>query len=250
MRKVLLWFEVQKIYMPCVLGIRSSPLTRRAGNHDSDGDDPLDAALESAAPETATKMRLLLPSALTPEARATLPRVVIERYAKIRVAQAEDALQSMKKTIRRGAALFQYKKSQVGGTGVAANTRMYSAIKGYTEKTELFAQRYRRARNALIELDPSFTFTPRLRVLEDNDVRPFTRQEKESEGRRTLSWIWMYAQGSIVERDHDDSGVVDESENTPNNDAGSCPINAVLFVGAEYLILRFTSTVGKIACAC
>jgi hypothetical protein len=61
-------------------------------------------------------------------------------------------------------------------------------------KTKLFAERYRAARKALSVLDPAGDWLHRLLPLHNEDVRgPGRGEDKESEGRRQLSWIWQTA---------------------------------------------------------
>ncbi len=57
-------------------------------------------------------------------------------------------------------------------------------------KQDLDAARYRAARGALIILVPNGSWRNRLKVLNQMDVRPPLRKQDESEGRRTLTWIW------------------------------------------------------------
>jgi hypothetical protein len=89
---------------------------------------------------------------------------------------------------------------------------MYATINTFREKVNRCADRYRAARRALSVLDPGGTWAIRLQELKPTDVQPpirdmdkipkrkgasnvsATRTDREAtEGRRTLSWIWLTA---------------------------------------------------------
>lgn len=191
-QKLLIWFEIQRIYMPCVDMVR--PPTEVAS------DEP-----DDMHPISAVDMDLVLPHSLTANLRAQLPSNLIHKYQRLRLAQAEDALVAMKRSLRRGATLFDHQTEHIAGTGVAANTRMKVAIQRQNAKAQLDASRYRAAREALLVLDPLGSWRYRLQVLRETDVRPppkgRSKRGAPSEGRKTLTWIWKVPRAAPVEGD-------------------------------------------------
>ncbi len=79
---------------------------------------------------------------------------------------------AMKRRLRKGATLWKHKKDHIAGTGVAANTRMQTAIAKQESKTRSEAERYRAARSALLVLCPTGKWKKRLLELADRDMRP------------------------------------------------------------------------------
>ena len=173
--------------MPSAAAIRNDALGKSAaGNEDE----------ESIPTLSATTVHLLLPSALSPDEHSVLPTSLIEKYRKLRVAQAEDVLLSMKRNLRKGATLFNHKKQHTGGTGVTANTRMQGAISGYNDDSALDADTYRSARLALFALDSRDAWNHLLPDLKQADVRPPPQEKGPGQGYATLSWIWKASQFS------------------------------------------------------
>lgn len=203
-RKLRVWFEIQRIYMPCVDAVR--PQTVRPQNSVSDA---LPDDVESIS---AVDMELYLPHSLDERLRAQVSQGLLRKYQRLRFAQAEDALGAMKRSLRKGATLFDHQTRHTAGTGVAANTRMNTAIQRQNAKTRLDAARYRAAREALLVLDPLGTWKNRLQVLQEADVRPpprdRTKKNGVSEGRKTMTWIWKVPRASEAERE----GGQDEDE--------------------------------------
>ena len=123
---------------------------------------------------------------------------------RLRHAQAHDALNDLRRHLRLCSHIYQYKDRFVRGQ--RENTRARSTIALAQEKVDADAKRYRRARAALVALSPSLGRTgweAILQVLADDDVRLMSkgdaqdlshhhsnRIDRESEGRRMLSWIW------------------------------------------------------------
>ena len=110
-RKTLMWLKLQTIYMPMVSNIR--------------GHQPADEGSEALI---STDTELYLPSALSPSFRQAIPIDFMKKYIRLRLAQMEDALQSLRRNLRRYRALSDHKRDHTSGTGVAANTRIRSAI--------------------------------------------------------------------------------------------------------------------------
>ncbi len=144
--------------MPCVDMLR--PSTQQVNN---EGDD--ESAMSSAA-----DMELYLPEALPPRQRSLLDPKLLGKYRKLHLAQAEDAMNAMKRRLRKGATLWKHKKDHTAGTGVAANTRMLTAIAKQESKTQLDAERYRVACMALFELCPAGKWKKCLLELAEHDT--------------------------------------------------------------------------------
>ena len=167
-----MWLKLQSIYMPMVGTIR--------------GHAPADEATETIV---TSDTELFLPSALSPTSRQKLPIDFIKKYIRLRLAQLEDALHSLRRHLRRFKALDQHQKQHTAGTGVAANTRIRSAISACTTKQELDCERYRVARAALLNLDPEGAWIARFQFLNESDVRPLP-SGGPGEGTAQITWIW------------------------------------------------------------
>jgi len=197
-RRIDKWRETQVVYMPSLAKHLTQP--------DSPDDD--DELFE--CPEA---IPLWLPSTLPPDVISTIPSKFVEIEKCLRVSQADDSLNDLRRFLRITMGLWDYKRTQIGSSQ-RNGTRMYTTIGTYREKVNRCASRYRAARNALSVLDPGGTWTTRLQELKSTDIQPpirdmekipkpkgargthgTTRRDPEtSEGRRTLSWIWLAAQ--------------------------------------------------------
>jgi hypothetical protein len=138
------------------------------------------------------EVELVLPSALTPGLRSTIPKIAeIER--KLRVAQADDALADIRRQRRLITGLYTFKKLNLSGQGNRPNTRIRAIFNRMTTKTDRLAERYRAAHSALgaLDPDPAASWRLRLRSLEAKDVRGPGREIGESQGRHVESWIWL-----------------------------------------------------------
>ncbi len=205
-RRTSIWFSIQRIYMPCVDALRPVP----SGEGDEGGDEE-DAGCYAMS---VSDLELNLPESLTPDTRSQLPTKLLTKYRRLRLAQAEDALNSMKRHLRKGATLFKHKKDQTAGTGVAANTRMQVAIARQEAKKRLDADRYRNARNALLVLCPLGKWKQRLLPLRESDIRPLAAEGTVGEGRRVLTWIWRMRPAAEEELEPgDDEDINDDGEN-------------------------------------
>ncbi|KAH8105040.1 hypothetical protein DFH11DRAFT_1518992 [Phellopilus nigrolimitatus] len=196
-RKIVMWQNIQRLYMP---GITPAQLPVRTTV------DAPDDISESVPPSvSAVDIPLNLPSSLSADIRHSVcvPNLA-EKELRLRVAQAEDALSSLRRHLRIGVTVFDFKSMQTAGTGTKPNTRMRSLITKYKVKTDRAADRYRTARLAVLSLDPdNEEWRIRLPVLNTTDVRPPKRNPEEtpSEGRWRMSWIWKSAQTQSGEPD-------------------------------------------------
>jgi hypothetical protein len=154
---------------------------------------------------------LYLPSALPASSHATLNADFFEKEARLRVAQADDALAELKKLLRITMGLWDYKHTQLG-LSQGAGTRARTMISRFRDKINRCADRYRAAYLALKILDPNGDWIHRLLELTAADVRP-PRRDKEkrvTEGKHVLSWIWIVQHGdSAVDLDASEDEIGD-----------------------------------------
>jgi len=123
----------------------------------------------------------------------------------LRKAQADDALNEIwrhRHVIQR---LWQFKKINVSGTGNRPNTRMLTLFNGIQEKVNRAANRYWRARNALLILDPDGLWCTRLKELKNEDIRgPGKDADNRSSNKRYKPlWIWLVSRPVTSEQDED-----------------------------------------------
>lgn len=138
---------------------------------------------------------LWFPSSLPPALRVTGCTVgLIEKEIKLRSAQADDALNDLRRQLRISATLLDYKKTAIGGTSQKMGTRARTLMARFHDKTHRGARRYDAAFKALSSLDPNGSWAARFKPLDHSrDLRlpRRDRDEEPSEGRRELSWIWL-----------------------------------------------------------
>ena len=111
---------------------------------------------------------------------------------RLREAQAHEALEELRQHLRLRTHMYKYKDRHV--VGQRANTRSQSSINRVQKKVDASAAKYGVARHALTMLSRHVgenEWSTRLLPLAREDIRPLMEgEEGQSEGRRTLSWIW------------------------------------------------------------
>lgn len=196
-RQIDKWREIQNVYMPSIV------------KHFAQSVSPDDEDRFFEHPEL---IPLYLPSTLSSDLIPTIPSKFFEIKKCLRVSQADDSLNDLRRFLRITMGLWDYKHAHIGSSQ-RSSTRVYTTIGTYMEKVNRCASRYRAARDALSVLDPGGAWTARLQELKSTDIRPpirdmekipkpkgarrgvTTREDPEaSEGRRALSWIWLAAQ--------------------------------------------------------
>ena len=171
------WYDVQQRYCAAAAVLRIKAEQR------------LPPGTPQEPPHT---MKLYLPSALDPN---TVCDVKLQDYEwQLRRGQAHDALDDVRNQLRLRAHLYSNKDRFHHGQ--RASTRASTLIKAVDAKINAAVNRYQNARNALLVLSPrldkSSAWQATLKVLNRDDVRGMSVAAfGESEGRRTLSWIWM-----------------------------------------------------------
>jgi hypothetical protein len=175
-RKIKSWWAIQQLYMPGAVVLRN-----RA-----------DRALPDGAAEIKVEdLTLWLPS--TVGRKSVIDRNIQSYEFQLREAQAHEALDEIRDNLRLRAHLFGFKNKF--DRGVRQNTRSLHLITRCNGRVEAAVKKYTAAYGALTILAPILKeslWHSSLKVLDPNkDVVGMTeRLLGETEGRRTLSWIW------------------------------------------------------------
>jgi hypothetical protein len=190
---------VQRVYMPGVSGVL---------------DDMENNSELTSRPEW---FKLMLPSQLSFEDRESwcLPGLSALE-AQFRYAQADDTLAEICRLRRLFQGLSDQNKKHITTTQ-ATITRSQSTFERFKARIRQHATLYRRARRALIELDPTgkiTRWTSRFLELNDTDIRgPGRSEDDPSEGRTVPSWIWLIDKPSQSAHDsHPDTDANDPKE--------------------------------------
>jgi len=145
--------------------------------------------------EKAESVKLWLPSHLdTAERNSLCLGSVIASEKELRFGQLHDTLDELRRArrIRRG--LITFHKVQLTGEGQKTQTRSRAVVSTIQERINRAVQRYRAARNALLQLDPSGSWQDLYPVLDDRDNRGPGKEPEEvsaSNGLYAPSWIWL-----------------------------------------------------------
>ncbi|KAH9894841.1 hypothetical protein C8Q73DRAFT_645213, partial [Cubamyces lactineus] len=191
-KRIEAWQLMQDVHMPMVASLRAPP------EHSSSSLSP---SLTPSAPTRPENTMLWLPSALPPHMRIldTLTDIQKKEH-RLRSAQLADSLDDIRRVRRILAAIIDYSKVNVSGTGQRATTRMQDLYARFKAKERRAVNRYRAARTALEALDPDGNWTHTYRPLLDEDLRGPRKQDDDlhprtaSEGRYQISWIWLVGQ--------------------------------------------------------
>jgi len=140
-------------------------------------------------------IKLWLPSHLDAAERDSLCLGgVIAGERELRFGQLHDALDELRRArrIRRGLIIFH--KVQLTGEGQKTQTKSRTVVHTIQERINRSVQRYRAARDALLQLDPSGSWRDLYPTLEDRDNRGPGKEPEEvrtSDGQYAPSWIWL-----------------------------------------------------------
>ena len=213
MRQIRRWRQVQLIYMP---GAVAPPLpTHRAEIDDNDNDN------EPGDLESPEKTPLILPSAVHFARRDLICLHQVSEYERqLRLAQLQDSLIELRRVRRIRHSLLMNHQTQIAGQGQRANTRSRTVITGIEDRITKFAQRYRAAHHALLQLDPTGEWQATYLELKEEDNRGPGKEDYEQglgDGSYTFSWIWLLnpraRDGSGSEVGNGEGGVSDEEVN-------------------------------------
>ncbi|KAF6747259.1 hypothetical protein DFP72DRAFT_822049 [Ephemerocybe angulata] len=199
-RRIAVWIEVQRLYMPEAESCRL--------RHDS-----ASTAVEGKPSTEAYDIPLLFPSSLPASLKCTPDLISYE--AQLREGQAYDALEELRRYLRNRSYLYKRKDKNSKGsqTSVAANTRSNTAIKRAQQGVDTAAIRYTQAYNALMKLwdseeDASMDepqWRRDLQKLKASDIRGLSEGlYGDSEGKRGISWIWKSWSASLTSASEDD----------------------------------------------
>ena len=187
-RKIRAWTVIQHLYIPGVAVLRAR------------GDREASEETVEIAPYD---IPLYLPSSL-PATVACANKLRMYEF-KLREAQAHEALEDLRQHLRLRTHMYKYKDKNVFGQ--RANTRSQKTIGRVQTKIDASVAKYHTARRALTKLSRHVgtnEWATRLLPLVQEDIRPLTEgEEGQSEGRRTLSWIWKVV--GISEQSDNDS---------------------------------------------
>ena len=187
--KIESWCKFQILYCPAVATLHAP--------------SPRDNHASSTKPHL---IPLWLPSQTINRVSVDISLVNIEW--KLRHAQAYESLDSLRHYLQFRAYLYKFKDRFVRGQG--ANTRARNAINSVQAKIDAAAAEYRVAYGALLLLSshvPDFGWKNELLPLKDEDIRDLSEGKaqqlgkKQSEGRRTISWIWKVVPADDLEND-------------------------------------------------
>lgn len=195
--------ESHVVYLPCVTHLR------------------LLAARQLSTPEEPENIKLWLPSAIPQSLRGNGGAAKMEWQ--LRFAQAQDSLIELRHCLRLRSYLFKYKDKNVRGQG--ANTRAMALITRADRKVKAAVDKYRDARAALESLagygPAGQQWEQIIKILRPEDVRALTvGAQGESEGQRSLSWIWK-AEGVTRSANPDDDPDLQDSE-SPRSTNNEC----------------------------
>ncbi|KAH8101661.1 hypothetical protein DFH11DRAFT_1523480 [Phellopilus nigrolimitatus] len=204
-RQILQWRTAQDVYMPGVAArCMQIPISSKEPVEDRPSGAPIVDVGKDGTIINAEDLALNLPSSVPELASKSLQL----KEGRLRIAQADNALATIRRLRRVITGVNAFKSLQVNGTGNRPNTRMHALFQRYQVKIKLAVDRYRRTREALLaldndvikKLDPEGEWHQRFRELKDVDVRGPGRNDdqhkKLGEGRTVPSWIWAQARGS------------------------------------------------------
>src|SRR6266446_2200807 len=97
--------------------------------------------------------------------------------------------------------MWQFKKINVSGMGNCPNTQMLLTYKSLTNSIEKHSYIYHTAYVALQALNPSGTWSHRLKPLHDKDIRGPGKDPNDptQSSQYEPSWIWLVVQNPLLE---------------------------------------------------
>ncbi|KAF8171891.1 hypothetical protein BJ912DRAFT_1025110 [Pholiota molesta] len=185
-RRIIAWIQVQTFYIPHISLLREADLSSATAKN---GGVPPEPKVE--------KIALYLPSILD-DAQVTVPNKFYEYEWRLCEGQAYGALHDIRQNYRIKTHFIKHKTRF--SRGVAQNTRSSATINTTQAKIIYAATKYRIARAALLQLASKSgidkvcppNWQENLKELRDQDLRGMSEGlTGQTEGRRTLSWIWL-----------------------------------------------------------
>ncbi|EIN11591.1 hypothetical protein PUNSTDRAFT_62212 [Punctularia strigosozonata HHB-11173 SS5] len=185
-RRAFEFYEVQNVYMPGSITLRSEQLSGEDG---------------SGMTKKAEDLPILLPSDLDePRRDCGCLGGVTDTERRFADAMMKDSLINVRRYLRTLTTLRQKTKHTAGTrTGQREGTRSRSLIDIVSRRLQLAADSYRMAYKSLSRLDPTGTWVSRYKELRKDDLRGPYRDDaipnEKSERHRTPSWIWTLPSG-------------------------------------------------------
>lgn len=211
--------EIQAVYMPCVaqLVARASLHTATASGATEAADSGPVATASSTGPVTRSTRRLageidqpektciFLPHHLTVRDLDCCVEGLAEVESRMREGQMRSALDDLRVELHNRSRLLSFKKSN--SRHQRENQRSQDKLEKCQGRIKILVAKYRVARAAKLLLCGPGDWEREWRVMADRDVRglsemepqvddnnePLSRRNRITEGRRTLSWIWLSA---------------------------------------------------------
>ncbi len=166
----------------------------------------------------AEHIQLWLPSALPGPLRPSLQCGLVDKERRLRMAQADDALEDIRRLRRILTGIADFKRYNVSGTGQRTSGRVRTLFAKFEQKVRRAAERYRAARAALETLDKGGDWEARFKILHDADLRGPGRDTdgderiRLGEGRYEISWIWLVPRGADLAMPDGVEGELDPNE--------------------------------------
>lgn len=176
-RRVQAFKDLQGVYMPCATVYRAAEDAESSGTAEPPYNTPL--LLPSAFCQPSTQLKTQLDALL----------LTIE--FRLREARAEDTLGRLREHLLLRSRMYRIKDRQVRGQ--VLSTRASTTLQTVNATILADATHYRTHYRALDTLDPlvaTHSWRQNLKLLQDSDMRTLEESD-ESEGRRSLSWIWI-----------------------------------------------------------
>ncbi|KAF8993262.1 hypothetical protein BDZ89DRAFT_973013, partial [Hymenopellis radicata] len=170
-RRIEAWFTIQGVYMPAATVRRISLAT-------------------SATPVQSYDVPLLLPSALA-STQTDLDRLLANTERRLRFGRAQDTLGTIRENILVRGGMYRVKEREARGQAMV--TRAAKVLQRIDDHIQDGFNAYQRHWNALEKLSAAlqnYDHRMSLRALTNADMVNIDHSDG-SEGRRTLSWIWM-----------------------------------------------------------
>ncbi|EMD40257.1 hypothetical protein CERSUDRAFT_28712, partial [Gelatoporia subvermispora B] len=177
--RIRIWRKIQNIYMPVVTRLRED---EDSEGDDEDGDE--DGAVDSDS--------LFLPSSLPANIR-TQPSIqsllTLERH--LRIAQADDALDEIRRLRWILQRVLQFRKLNIAGSGAKPTTHVRSLYDKFQRRVDRAAATYRAAHAALLAMNAEDPELRHFKSLHSDDISgPGRDADGPGEGRYEMSWIW------------------------------------------------------------
>ncbi|KAF8151299.1 hypothetical protein B0H34DRAFT_709445 [Crassisporium funariophilum] len=173
-RKIAFWTARQQLYIPTVVVLRRMDAQAAQGR---------------TSPLPVHEFPLWLPSQI--KSQVAFDTRLGEIEWELRKAQADEALEGVRRNLQIRSYLFKFKDQNVRGQH--ANTRARNAIATVQARIDACAEEYRAAHTALLSLGTLLGrvgWQDQLRPLAAEDIRQISGEDGVGQGSQHLSWIW------------------------------------------------------------